>query len=147
MSLPRLHHLVYQSSATRELSELELQDLLQQSRAWNAAHSLTGMLLYSQGNILQVLEGPADEVHYIFERISRDCRHHNITRLADGPAEQRYFSDWTMGFQAIRPEEYAKLTGYRNPLADAYLAPSPDDEADSLHLLLSTFVRREAILI
>ncbi|UYZ60625.1 BLUF domain-containing protein [Hymenobacter latericus] len=147
MSQPVLYHLVYQSLATHELSEQELQLLLRQSRAWNAAHELTGMLLYSHGQILQVLEGPADEVLYIFKRISQDCRHHNIIRLADGPVEQRNFSDWSMGFQAIDPAEYAQLAGYRNPLADAYLAPQPTDGPGSLHALLSTFVRREALYL
>lgn len=109
---PSLHRLVYQSSATVFLSEPELKLLLTKSRTWNAAHSLTGLLLYCNGSLLQVLEGSADEVHGIFARIRRDARHTHVTKLADGPVDQRCFGQWSMGFKPVDPAYLASVAGY-----------------------------------
>jgi hypothetical protein len=49
--------LVYVSSATKPFSPDELSELLAQARVDNAALGITGMLLYSNGNFMQVLEG------------------------------------------------------------------------------------------
>ncbi len=110
-----LHHLVYQSHATTPLDELELARLLTQSRAYNAAHGLTGLLLYSQGSIMQLLEGSEAHVDAVFARIARDPRHTRVVKLADGPVSHRLFAQWSMGFQTINPFDFAQLTGYISP--------------------------------
>ena len=110
-----LHHLVYQSTATSVLEECELERLLAQSRAWNSAHALTGVLLHSHGSIMQVLEGPETEVRAIFARISRDRRHANLLKLADGPIAHRQFARWSMGFRAVESSSFKQLQGYLDP--------------------------------
>jgi hypothetical protein len=145
MPIPNLHHLVYQSSAITPFSEAELQTLLRQSRAWNEAHGLTGVLLYCEGEILQVLEGPTAEVLGIFARIERDYRHRGVTKLADGPIARRSFADWFMGFKVVSPAAYRHLSGYR-PLEEAdTLVSSTDRDAESLHALLSAFVHKDTV--
>lgn len=91
-----LHYLVYQRCATTFLGEAELAQLLSQSRAFNAAHGLTGILLYSHdnGNIIQLLEGSEAHVRAIFARIAQDPRHTRVVKLADGPTGQRLFTQW-----------------------------------------------------
>ena len=140
-----LHHLVYQSSATTRLDETELTALLTQSRAWNHGHGLTGLLLYSNGDIMQVLEGTEEEVSYIFSRISQDARHVRVLKLSDGPIAARNFSQWSMGFKALKPEEFTHLQGYVDPTKDSYLN-EPAKQADAgLHSVLATFVADDAI--
>ncbi|GAB2780681.1 hypothetical protein HNQ93_001323 [Hymenobacter luteus] len=145
MSSLRLHHLVYHSSATTPMSEQELADLLAQSRHWNTAHHLTGLLLYSHGNIMQVLEGPEHEVEYIFSRIRLDQRHQNVLKLADGPISFRNFSQWSMGFKVVDPAAFQQLTGYRNLTSSSYLSTYSENENESLHALLTSFVTEDEI--
>ncbi|AMJ67639.1 BLUF domain-containing protein [Hymenobacter sp. PAMC 26628] len=121
-----LHRLVYQSSATVFLNESHLEPLLAKSRAWNTVHGLTGLLLYCDGELLQVLEGPADEVHAIFARIRHDARHTHVTTLADGPVGQRCFTEWSMGFRTVNSTYLASVAGYFNPAQ----APTPADLAE-----------------
>ena len=53
-----LYHLLYQSQALATFSLPELLELLQQSRAYNAARGITGILLHApNGQFLQLLEG------------------------------------------------------------------------------------------
>lgn len=135
-----LHYLVYQSYATLPFGDGELAKLLTQSRAFNAAHSLTGVLLYSQGHIVQLLEGSEANVRAVFARIVQDPRHHEIIKLADGAATQRLFTQWSMGFRTLNPADFKQLTGYINPDQKDYLGTNSSLPNDGLYTLLASFV-------
>jgi hypothetical protein len=60
---------VYVSSATRRLSVAELAEILRVSRADNQRVKITGMLLYKDGNIMQVLEGAEEKVSALIEKL------------------------------------------------------------------------------
>ena len=139
-----LYHLVYQSLATVPFNEAELEALLSQSRAWNQAHGLTGILLYGDGGIMQVLEGMTAEVNHIFDRIAHDSRHMQIVKLSDGPISDRSFSQWSMGFKAVRPEDFAQLQGYVNPAGADYLA-GPVEQDTNLRAVLALFVAGDLV--
>ena len=57
-----MFHLVYASSALQPFTKPELQALLEQARQKNAKLGVTGMLLYKDGNFMQVLEGEKETV-------------------------------------------------------------------------------------
>lgn len=140
MAIQALYHLVYQSTATLPMGDKELEALLKQSRDWNSQHQLTGILLYSEHNIMQVLEGPKDEVFYIFNRIEQDIRHQTVTKLADGEIQQRNFSQWSMGFKAVALSDFEHLAGYLNISRADFLPPTAGQHDASLHSLLASFV-------
>lgn len=125
-----LHHLVYQSSATAPLSEAELARLLAQSRAHNAAHGLTGVMLYSDGRFVQLLEGAEAPVRAVFARIARDPRHVGVVALADGPADHRLFTEWSMAYRAVDRAALAPLTGYADPDRAGSFAGAPEGSPD-----------------
>ena len=79
--MPSLIHLIYASVATQEFGAEQLTFLLQQSREPNVRASLTGMLLYSDGNFFQVLEGEPEEVDKLYEKLQQDKRHAQITLI------------------------------------------------------------------
>lgn len=71
------------------------------------------MLLYLETNLnnsrtgrfIQLIEGDEKTVLKLFADISRDKLHGNISVLLEGPASQRDFADWTMGFDTVLPGE------------------------------------------
>jgi len=93
--------LVYVSSTIGLLSKAELITLLEQSRIKNERLKITGLLLYRDGNVIQVLEGPVAAVRQLFNRIKVDPRHHGVLRLMERPIEARQFSDWSMSFKDL----------------------------------------------
>ena len=135
-----LHHLVYQSQATTPLAETDLTRLLTQSRAFNAANGLTGVLLYSEGNVLQLLEGSEATIRAVFARIVQDPRHSQVIKLADGPVPHRLFAQWSMGFQLVPPLDFANLTGYATPPQVQDLATPLAQPEPALHTLLATII-------
>ena len=90
---------VYVSSATRRLQNDEILEILRRARLNNARLDITGMLLYRDGNFLQVLEGPAIVVDSLVQKIRRDPRHHGLILMSRKGIEQRQFGDWRMGFR------------------------------------------------
>ena len=54
--------LLYISHATREISEAQIQDILQSSRRNNPALGITGVLVHGGGQFMQILEGPEHAV-------------------------------------------------------------------------------------
>jgi len=54
--------LLYISHATREISEAQIQDILQSSRRNNPALGITGVLVHGGAQFMQILEGPEHAV-------------------------------------------------------------------------------------
>jgi hypothetical protein len=101
---------VYVSTAVKAFSQAELEALLDVSRRRNDACGVTGMLLYVDGNFMQLLEGPEDAVAATRARIAADPRHHTLITLLHTERSERHFQDWSMGFR--RPEASSARLGF-----------------------------------
>lgn len=97
--------LVYASHATVPFTDADLDGLLETCRQHNVAHGVTGMLLYRDGDFLQVLEGEAESVRETFARIKRDQRHAGTVVLDQSNIDQREFGSWAMAFRRLTPAE------------------------------------------
>lgn len=69
-----------------------LQALVEASRANNAALGLTGAMIQARGHFAEVLEGPADGVAAMMDRIDRDPRHCRMRIVLDRDIAQRQFA-------------------------------------------------------
>lgn len=125
-----LIRLVYISSATPPMSDEALAALVEQARTFNAEHDLTGMLIYAEGNFLQVLEGDAREVDELYERICRDPRHAHLLCLERTPITRREFADWNMGFRNLSGVECEDLPDWLTGITGS--APPPAREGMAL---------------
>ena len=134
-----MYRIVYLSSATGELDEPQLKHLLLHSRRKNQARTITGLLLVSDGEILQVLEGEQHAVEQLYDIIAQDIRHTHIYKLADGPISERAFPDWSMGFATASPDTFAQLAGYRNLNNTGFLAVRPQSMDRSFFEMLREF--------
>ncbi len=92
-----LRRLVYGSSTPTLLTPSVVADILYVSRRNNLADEVTGVLLYADGNVLQVLEGDAETVSRTFDRIQDDPRHRHIALFLDEAIDERMFAEWAMG--------------------------------------------------
>jgi hypothetical protein len=107
--------LIYASSATQEMTESELLNILNKARENNTKLGITGMLLYHENNFLQVLEGEAEEVENLYQKILLDPRHTQISAIIKRPIVKREFGDWKMGFvnlETVNPDELPGFSDY-----------------------------------
>ena len=107
-------NLIYFSAASYLYSNDELATLLTEFRLKNVSLNITGLLLYHDGSIIQILEGEAEDVHALFNSIKIDLRHTSVTKVIDCNIEERSFSNWSMGFKNISKQDFSKLNGYLN---------------------------------
>lgn len=119
-----MYYIIYVSSSAHLMSDNGLKDILVKSYQKNKRLGITGMLLYSEGNIIQLLEGDEKKVTDLYNEIRKDFRHHDIVKVGEGMIEERNFGDWTMGFESFSSKEFSKLEGYRNPDDDDYAVTS-----------------------
>jgi hypothetical protein len=94
---PRLLRLTYASRAADWLTRHDLRAIAESAQRHNRARGLTGLLLYVEGDFLQVIEGPGAAVEQLYETIEADPRNTWVTRLATERILRRAFADWSMG--------------------------------------------------
>lgn len=113
--------LVYVSQAVRSLGDGDIAAVLDESRSYNAAREITGVLLFApgrdgyRGSFMQLLEGEEAEVEALRRRIFADRRHHTQIVIDRAPITGRSFADWSMAFREVSEEtlrhhpEFARL--------------------------------------
>lgn len=104
--------LIYYSSATTPYTKDDLLQILNKSHVNNERENITGILLYKDGSIMQVLEGEAADVQRRYEIISKDPRHKDVILIGEEEVTERQFGDWSMGFRDLADPDLFSLPGY-----------------------------------
>ena len=97
MVTTEIYRVVYLSTATTAMRDVELNQILAVAQANNRQNGLTGMLLLRGEYFIQLLEGAKSQVLETFQKIQRDHRHKNLKVLIEGVAAKRVFPSWSMG--------------------------------------------------
>ena len=106
--------LIYVSTASRSISEDDLQAILLTAIRHNSEKNITGLLLYDEGTFCQVLEGEEEEVHALFSKILKDERHTNVSKIFDDQILTREFSSWSMTCVDLHNYDKKLINGYTN---------------------------------
>lgn len=138
-----MKQLAYVSTAVRLLTDNELTDILKVARRRNAENDVTGVLLYSDGTFIQVLEGQAESIDTIFDSIMNDKRHRNIIKLVDDKLDTKFFPDWNMGFAAVGKDKVREITGFLGSTGDIL----NDGSGNLLAGILKTFIATNNLVI
>jgi hypothetical protein len=128
---------VYVSSATKHLEEDEILEILRVARRKNQELDITGMLLYRDGNFLQVLEGPASAVESLIQKIKRDHRHQGLILMSRKNIDERQFADWSMAFRNM-----SKNCSHEEAFNPFLEADFEDDEVGEESELVFRLLRR-----
>ena len=92
-----LVRLMYASRALPSVNQDELISILRKSKANNPGAGITGVLCFSQGIFLQVLEGGRSAVNQLYNRVAADPRHTDVEVMIYEEIGQRNFAGWSMG--------------------------------------------------
>ena len=98
-----MHELTYTSLANKNISSKDLNDILNTAKKFNEAHSITGCLVYHNGQFVQTLHGEKKVIFDLLEKIKLDNRHTNINLVWEGPADKEVFHGWNMAY--FSPED------------------------------------------
>lgn len=103
----------YVSSAKNNISEKEVEEILDSAEEYNNTGDITGLLLFSEGNFFQVIEGEEKKVRELFENIKNDERHTNIIKLFEKPIHKPAFDGYRSDYVTENTKfNSAKLRDY-----------------------------------
>jgi hypothetical protein len=105
-----LVRLIYASRAAQAVNHDTLSALMKASRARNLAAGITGVLIFNDGVFLQ-----------LYNRITRDERHHDVVLLSYDEVAERRFTGWSMGQANLSRLNPGILLKYsERPVLDPY---------------------------
>jgi hypothetical protein len=134
--------ITYVSSATRSFSTVDLAKLLEAWRINNAARGVTGMLLFKDGNFMQVIEGEEANVRGLYEKLHLEPRHTGMLKLLEEKIDVRFFQDWSMGFENLDEKDLGGVPGYLDYRDVSFLSQIFASQPSRAKKLLEMFRRR-----
>lgn len=116
-----LVRLMYASRAAPAVNQEQLIAILRKSKAHNPMLGVTGVLCFSEGIFLQVLEGGRSAVNRLYNRIASDPCHTDVELLSYEEIGERRFAGWSMGQVDMARLNPALLLKYsERPVLDPY---------------------------
>ena len=92
-----LVRLMYASRALPNVTQDDLTAILRKSKANNPQSGITGVLCFSQGIFLQVIEGGRGAVNKLYNQVVADPRHTDVELMIYEEIGERRFAGWAMG--------------------------------------------------
>ena len=92
-----LVRLMYASRALPNVTQEELGSILRKSKSNNPPAGITGVLCFSQGIFLQVIEGGRSAVNKLYNQVVADPRHTDVELMIYEEIGERRFAGWSMG--------------------------------------------------
>jgi hypothetical protein len=92
-----LSHLIYVSMRKPNCTEMEIQKILASCKRNNLKLDITGVLLYSEAQFIQYLEGEYNQIITLYDAIKLDNRHKNAVLISSAQINERSFPTWQMG--------------------------------------------------
>ena len=93
----KLYNLIYASTCTEKISFDEVKKLADKALIKNKEMKVTGILFYSNNYFIQYLEGSQSKINTLYNTISKDPRHKDLTLLSYNLLAERKFPNWKMG--------------------------------------------------
>ena len=132
-----LSRIIYSSQAAPGLGLAQQREILERARHSNEKLGITGILLYCEGRFVQAIEGERSDVSALFQRISADRRHLQITLIDVSDEEERLFGEWEMKFVSLTQTQTRERAEAIRGAMGAFEKFDPDAmSSDSLRALL-----------
>ncbi len=80
------------------MSFAEIPRIVAAGRTCNTHSGITGVLLFTGQDFVQLIEGAPQAVADLWASIRVDPRHHDLTVFLDERAQDPWFGDWRVGF-------------------------------------------------
>lgn len=107
------HAICYVSNSNRDLNSDQIKELLAFCEKKNKEMDIKGVLLFSEGNFFQILEGEKDKVLLLFDKIKADNRHHGLIQVVGRDIGHGSYDDYKVDiiteeakYQQKIPNEY-----------------------------------------
>lgn len=124
------------------MDDEDIDSILSVSRKNNQLSGITGVLLYVEGNILQIIEGEQAAVETLFARIKEDTRHHGVVCMLKEYREQRLFSGWSMGYKQFSSRDiFERLPELKTLKFEKETILNAPDVPQTIQVMIDSFLK------
>ena len=132
--------LIYDSIWTSTFTPDELELFLTTIRLENSRLNVTGILLYHNGNFIQIIEGENLIIADLFEKIKNDERHNQVIKLVDFKMKDRSYENWSMAFKVISKKDWTTIKEYLSIKYNLLGLKRKSNKSTYLKLLIDLFI-------
>lgn len=108
--------ITYVSTADEGLKSKDIEYLLDLTKDRNNAENITGILLFSDGNFFQIIEGEKTKIDDLFHKIEIDQRHHGLIKIfgrrIKNAAYDGYETDFITGRNRYNQQKFEHYLNY-----------------------------------
>ena len=115
----------YISTPMRPMSTEDLMQILNSARLNNIQLGVSGMLLFTGSEFIQILEGEEKVIEELLATIKQDPRHRDFRIIEKKKITAREYADWTMGFKRVDKDDLRDTPGL-NKIFDTDLSGEID---------------------
>ncbi len=103
------HTIAYVSTSSK-LSNHQINELMSDSKLKNEEDGITGVLMYSDQNFFQIIEGEKKIIIELYAKIERDPRHYNLIKIFDRQIKKPSFTSFQNSYTIVNQEkDYVEL--------------------------------------
>ena len=99
-----MKRLIYSSHSSENIDFKVVGEILTHAVKRNKEIGITGMMVYDGKYFLQCIEGDETVVDELWQKLTKDTRHHSLYINGTEFDEKRLFRDWNMGYMNNRHE-------------------------------------------
>ncbi|SEL06637.1 Sensors of blue-light using FAD [Aquimarina amphilecti] len=104
-----LHTISYVSTSA-ELSDFQINELLYITKLKNEDLGITGILMHSDQNFFQIIEGQKKVIKSLYQKIEKDIRHFNLIKILDRSINIPSFTNFQSTYTIVnREKDYSDL--------------------------------------
>ncbi|SHE36010.1 Sensors of blue-light using FAD [Loktanella atrilutea] len=132
-----MEYLVYRSEALVTPESPECQSIVTISHLKNTLAGITGFLHAEDGVFIQYIEGPAEPLWQLYNRLHSDDRHRNLELLGHGVISRPRFKKWRLGYSQT------EIASFRDFMGEVSAEKSLKDAscAEAVYFLMGASVR------
>ncbi|MBQ4822451.1 BLUF domain-containing protein [Aquimarina sp. MMG016] len=95
----------YISNASEKLKSEDIEMLMVETKAFNNANNIGGILIYSDLTFFQIIEGEYDLIKSLFKKIEQDYRHYNVLKILETKSTKMRYERFNSKYITYHREE------------------------------------------
>lgn len=131
MTKESIYKLIYKSKInTQKITDLI--DIIKKAEYKNKKLDLTGLLVRTNDEYIQILEGSKKHINQLFAKLYLDPRHKDVFIISMSQSEMRYFKNWSMigiDLNVSQPKFYNYLLEKYSKGAERLILPEGENLA------------------
>ena len=108
-------YIIYVSSLNRNLDIGDLKEFSASFQYENKKRDVSGVLVFSQGVVMQYIEGSEKDIDALYKNIAKDVRHSSVIKIGEGYIKNKIFKSWNMRVEKV---EINKLLELRKSISE-----------------------------